>query len=275
MGGLSLRTLAVVAGLSASLLAGCEDQQRDTRPRSDIVITDAVLVAPRSGAASLSAKFANGTGQEDEIARISARRGVEPLSVYQPGHGIHLIPGVPSVLSSSLGGEMVVVRCVEPGQSVRVTFTFMHAPDQSLDVPVVADAAKYEEVNVWRQLPTITNGRFVVVPGQRCAFAGFTIDGHGGSQHASLDDITVTGPDGRDIAWKHVTATGGPADVFASAEPMDWAPAVMAPGEVCDEPGSGDADYIEAADVKVGETVTVAIEFPVGVVRAPFRIVAG
>jgi hypothetical protein len=56
---------------------------------------------------------------------------------------------------------------------------------------------------------------------------------------------------------------------------MNWEPAVMAPGEVCDEPGNGDADYIDAADVKVGETVEVAIEFPAGVVRAPFKIVAG
>lgn len=257
------------------MVAGCGDKPRTKPSASGITITDAVLVAPASGAASLSAKIANNSWRHDEIARITARRGSDELPVYSLGwEGLSI--GHRNVLSSAELGDAVVVREVRPGQKVSVEFTFKYAPKARIEVPVVADGPKFAKVHVYRHpLPTITDGRFVVIPGQRCAFVGYTADGHGVIQSAALKDIRVTRANGQNVAWKHVTATGGPAAFIATEEPMSTEPADWAPSEVCDEPGSGDADYIEAAEVKVGETVTVAIEFPAGVVRAPFRIVRG
>jgi hypothetical protein len=37
----------------------------------------------------------------------------------------------------------------------------------------------------------------------------------------------------------------------------------------------GEADYIDASAVKVGQTVQVSVDFPTGVVTASFQVVAG
>lgn len=126
--------------------------------------------------------------------------------------------------------------------------------------------------------PQFKNARVHVRSGQDRAYVGYTIIGHGDNQYASPETIRAVGEDGRAIDWKHQTATGGPADVFA----MDGS-RVEAPGS----PESGDADYFDASDVRVGETITVTFRFvlppnpddgstpprAVHLVKVPFKVV--
>ena len=64
---------------------------------------------------------------------------------------------------------------------------------------------------------------------------------------------------------QHQTETGGPADITAMAGRR-----VVTPGS----PRSGDADYVDASRVKVGQTVTFMFYFDKGAVKVPFKVVA-
>lgn len=265
-----------VVVLVGSLLAGCSGADKVKPAAGGITITSPALVTPESGAASLTARIDNQTGHEDEVVHVSARRGATKLSVYQGRGATHDVPrGKHTMGTSMYDNDVVVVRGVKPGQSIRVSFDFEHAKSLTVDVPAVANGPGYKDLDVYEHPPSITNGRFVVVPGQRCAFVGYTVDGRGTLQTSPLDKISVTDPNGKRIKWKHVTATGGSAEFMAVETPRDVDPVDLKPGEICDEDGKGDADYIDAAAVKVGETVQVSIEFAPGVVTAPFQIVAG
>ena len=124
--------------------------------------------------------------------------------------------------------------------------------------------------------PRFENARIVVRPGHARAYVGFTITGSGDNQYARPDDITVTLPDGSTIPWKHQTATGGPPEIAALKERVTYPPG--------SEDG-GDADYIDAADVRAGQTVTIRFVFirlddngnlkTRAVAKVPFKVVAG
>lgn len=113
--------------------------------------------------------------------------------------------------------------------------------------------------------PRFEDARIVVRPGEDRAYVGYTVVGSGENQYASLSDIRAVGPSGQVLDWKHQTATGGPADIIAMAEPMTHTPATGV---------GGDAFYFDASTVKVGEIVRVTFKFPTGPVRVPFRVVA-
>lgn len=281
---MATRPIVTVAAavIASALVTGCgneSDGPPSATPAPDgMVVTDAVLVTPETGAASLSAVVENTSGREDALVHVSAARGSTKLSVFQDRdvEAHTLAPGQQSVLSGADTFNPVVVRGVKPKETVLITMQFLHAPTAVLEVPAVADGPEHQDVAVYSApLPTITNGHFVVVPGQRCAFVGYTVDGHGEVQGTNLDRVTVAGPDGQKIDWKHVTATGGPSGFIAVEKPISVEPVVMKRGEICDKPGMGDADYVEASDVEVGQTLQVSVDFPAGVVTAPFRVVAG
>lgn len=135
-----------------------------------------------------------------------------------------------------------------------------------------------QEAEALLHAPRFEDARIYVWDGQPRAYVGFTIIGRGDHQYASPETIRAVGEDDRAVDWKHQTATGGPADVVA----MDGSQ-VVAPGS----PDGGDADYFDASDVHVGETVTVTFRFvllpnpwdgsapprAVHVVKVPFRVV--
>lgn len=133
--------------------------------------------------------------------------------------------------------------------------------------------------------PRFEDARIVVRPDNDCAYVGYTILSDQ-QLMANLEDITATRPSGQPIDWKHQTATGGPAAILARdgrevVTPDD-------PGG-CGVGGTGDADYFDARDVQVGETVRVTFRFldipddwdgeaPLGpkrVVEVPFKVVSG
>lgn len=130
--------------------------------------------------------------------------------------------------------------------------------------------AKRQDVQPWLKVraepPRFEDARIVLRPGQDRAYIGYTIIGEGEHQYGSLADIRVVGPDGRAIRWKHQTATGGSAEILAVDGRHEFPPGTG--------PDSGDADYVDASTVEVGQTVTVTFRFHTGTVAVPFEVVA-
>lgn len=130
--------------------------------------------------------------------------------------------------------------------------------------------AKRPDIRPWLKVhaepPRFENARIVLRPGQDRAYVGYTIIGKGEAQFGSLADIRVVGPDGNAIKWKHQTATGGSAEIVAVDGRQEFPPATG--------PDSGDADYVDASEVEVGQTITVTFRFHTGPIAVPFRVVA-
>jgi hypothetical protein len=271
MSGFSLRTCAVLAVLLGGLISGCRQAPINPKPheattQGEVAITNAVLVAADNGVATLAGTATNTARRPDSTVSIQARRGPHQLEVYASTGGVTMFPGKPAPLGDI--GQAYVVRGVKPGQTVHLTIVCERAAPIPLDVPVVEFGPKYTNrlITFPGPPPTVTQGRIVVGPGGKRAYVGYTINGNGEAQHGSLEDVKAIDPSGRSIAWKHQTATGGPADIYAPEGSMTVVPET----EV-----GGDADYVDAADVHVGETIQVAFEFPAGIVKVPFRVVAG
>jgi hypothetical protein len=129
--------------------------------------------------------------------------------------------------------------------------------------------AKRPDIQRWLKVraepPRFEDARIVLRPGQDRAYVGYTIIGKGETQYASPGDVRVVGPDGRSIKWKQQTATGGPGDIVA-AEGRQANPPATGPG--------GDAFYIDASAVELGQTITVTFRFHTGDVAVPFKVVA-
>jgi hypothetical protein len=127
--------------------------------------------------------------------------------------------------------------------------------------------------------PRFDNARIILRPGEDRAYVGFTIIGSGDNQYATPTRISAVAPDGRAIDWKHQTATGGPADIVAMEGKRVYEPATGL---------GGDADYFDAAGLKIGDTIRVTFSFitmpdpsggPMPAPRStnvdvPFRVVA-
>jgi hypothetical protein len=127
--------------------------------------------------------------------------------------------------------------------------------------------------------PRFDNARIILRPGEDRAYVGFTIIGSGDNQYATPTRISAVAPDGRAIDWKHQTATGGPADIVAMEGKRVYEPATGV---------GGDADYFDAAGLKIGDTIRVTFSFitmpdpsegPMPAPRStnvdvPFRVVA-
>jgi copper(I)-binding protein len=275
MGVHPFRTAAALVALSGVLLGGCGKLPREKAAADGIAVSGAVLVTPKTGAGSLSAKVVNRSGRDDEIVGVSAMHGSTKLFVFQGGGGgWELLPaGRGRALGPAIHGEPFVVRGIEPGQTVQLTIRFKHATPVTLKVPVVEDGPQYSTIFAY-PLPTISNGRIVVRSSSPCAYVGYTIVSNGGVQRTMPADVVAVGPDGKKVAWKHQSATGGPGDIVATEEPRVVEPAADDAG--CEGRGQGgDADYVDAAAVTVGQTVEVEFEFPAGLVRVPFHVMAG
>lgn len=130
--------------------------------------------------------------------------------------------------------------------------------------------AKRADIQRWLKVraepPRFEDARIVLRPGHDRAYIGYTIIGEGEHQYGSLADIRVVGPDGRSIRWKHHTATGGSAEIVAVDGRQEFPPGTG--------PDSGDADYVDASAVEVGQTITITFRFHTGPVAVPFKVVA-
>jgi len=132
--------------------------------------------------------------------------------------------------------------------------------------------------------PKFENARIVLRPGEDRAYVGYTLIDKVGQLTASLEEITAVRANGRPIKWQHQTATGGPAQIGAHGRDV-----VEPANDLGPYADVGDADFFDAEDLRLGETITVTFRFraiqdvmgwdeplpaPRAVVKVPFLVVA-
>ncbi|WP_159539733.1 hypothetical protein [Aeromicrobium sp. 9AM] len=235
-----------------------------------------MLVRNENGLATLSARILNHT---DKVVAISnayfddARPEGPQLRVVRTGAVNIAADG-----KATLGHEApAAVRIANsPGAGAAVAFTLEFGNDAGdwysipLTVPVVARTATYNDVTDSKIITSIKveNARITVVPGQRKAYVDGTVVGT--IDDSAWDLPTAVDADGDPVAYRHQTATGGPYGMAARKgkriEIGSGAPY---------KDGEGDADYFDAKDVTVGETIMVTIPFQSGDAIVPFKVVAG
>ena len=251
--------------------------------RGDIEVLDAVLVMNDDGSATLSARIVNHTDRARALGGVTTRDAdydTYPIRFFSGMHQSAIEPGAKATIGGTHDPVRIrIARGVEPGTRVPLSFRFDlidaydELPETSLKVPVVARSARYDAVagNKPNTEIKVVDAKIVVVRGQEKAYVG-------GATTGSITDTawelpTATDAKGNPVAYRHHTATGGPYGWLVEAGktiPFGGPPWVVPE----DEP-QGDADYFNAKDVKVGETITVTIPFQSGDVVAPFKVVAG
>lgn len=195
------------------------------------------------------------------------------------------VPPVPSDAGPGWGGDesgaQLSLFWVEGSGADEEFFEFLvRVDDPTCDKR--PDIRKYLDVN--ETPPRFENARIVVRPGEARAYVGYTLIDDVGQLRVTQDGITAKLSDGRPVEWNHQTATGGPSDIGA-----DGTVVVEPANDVSPYTDVGDADYFDAADLTIGETVTVTFHFiadrdvfdqtkqpptPRAVVKVPFRVVA-
>ncbi|MFI5428953.1 hypothetical protein [Aeromicrobium sp. UC242_57] len=248
-------------------------------PRSDVEVRDAVFIADTSGHALLTAKVTNRT--DTELGLLSADLpDQDGLLIMDRSHGPikgHATTSIGRIDDTYLAA---MIEGAEPGTDVTVTLTFedlatipaVELPPISLTAPVIARSPDNDDLlGVPPDAITVKDGVIVVVPGQERAYVDGTIT-------SKIDDMTWGLPtaknaQGKTVAYRHQTSTGGPSGLTArTGEPTRIG---GPPYRVPDPEQIGDADYFDAADVTVGETITVTIPFQYGDVIARFKVMAG
>lgn len=248
-------------------------------PREHIEVLDPVFVMNDDGSATLSAQVVNNT---DEAAAISDAYfdGEQPdewaLRVFRSGNFLIAANG-----KTTLGEEdPAKVRIANaPTVGTKVAFTLglgsadepgMATQTLEIDAPVVERTSAYAAVTGMKPNTAITvdDARITVLPGQRKAYVDGTVI-------STIDDgawelPTAVDADGNPVRYRHQTATGGPYGIAA----VKGKKIEIGSGPPYKE-GEGDADYFNAKDLTVGETITVTIPFQSGDVIVPFKVVAG
>lgn len=247
--------------------------------RGHIDVLGAVFVMNDNGSATLSARLVNHT---DDAAAISDAYfdGEQPsewaLRVFRSDHNV-IVPNGKTALGGEDGPATIrVAHAPEAGDVVPFTLAFGSADEPGmstntivLKVPVIERSAEYDTVagNEPNTAIKVENARITVVPGQKKAYVDGTVV-------ATISDgawelPTAVDADGKPVAYRHQTATGGPYGI--SAEKGRRLEIGSGPPY---EEGEGDADYFDAKDVTVGETISVTIPFQSGDVIVPFKVVA-
>ncbi|KQX71734.1 MULTISPECIES: hypothetical protein [unclassified Aeromicrobium] len=152
-------SLTVVAGLTLTACGTSFGAQTNqvyqpavgANERGDVESHNTLLVGNRDGSATVSAGLVNNLDDEQTLTGVSVtdEQG-ESLTVTKPKSPLSL----PSKLLTTLGGEtpdsvFVVGEGAEPGDYVKVTFTFSDSPELVVNAPVVAradHAAEYDDV---------------------------------------------------------------------------------------------------------------------------------
>lgn len=248
--------------------------------RGDIDVLGAVLVMNRDGSATLSARIVNHTKNPREIGGVTPsdlEDVTDPIRFFGIRNHPMIQPGA-SATTGNIGDPVLIrmVRHIPLGEDVRLDLRFdtqdgmTAAVTVSLKVPVIARSAKYATVagDEPNTAIKVDNARIVVVPGQKKAYVNGTVV-------STIDDNAYELPTAKDAAGKrvpylHQTATGGPYGLFA--EKRKKIEIGAGPPYRLTE---GDADYFNAKDLTVGETITVTIPFQSGDVIAPFKVVSG
>jgi hypothetical protein len=248
--------------------------------RDDIEVLDAVLVMNDDGSATLSARIVNHTDADTKISRAYLRKDEEAsIRVFPANKDVIHAGGEATTGGVSDPVRIRVPNAPETDATIPVSLEFdMDEPNYrmiaiTISAPVVERSPAYETVagNKPNTEIKVVGAKIVVVHGQKKAYVG-------GATTGSITDTawelpTATDAKGNPVQYRHQTATGGPYEWLVEAGktiPFGGPPWVVSE----DEP-QGDADYFNAKDVKVGETITVTIPFQSGDVVAPFKVVAG
>jgi hypothetical protein len=254
--------------------------------RGDIDVLGAVFVMNDDGSTTLSAEIVNHLDLAQDLVSVSL--GDDPngpdLRLFQT-RGDTFRTGQ----TVSVGGETdpVWIRfldVVKPGADLpailplQLQFYAMSGfkekyTDINLNVPVVQRSPEYDAIVGNRPNTAIKaiDAKIVVVPGQRRAYVGGSLTGSI-TDHA-WELPTAADAEGNPVEYRHQTATGGPYGMLVEAGktiPFGGPPYVVPESDVM-----GDADYFDAKDVTIGETITVTIPFQSGDVVVPFKVVAG
>ena len=251
--------------------------------RGDVDVLDAVFVMNDDGSATLSAQIVSHLDLAQDLVSVSV--GEDP-----DGPALRLFQSRGDVFRTdqtvSVGGESDPVRIRFLGIAksgadlpailpLQLQFYAMSGlkekyTDIDLKVPVVERSSKNDAVvgNEPNTAITVENARITVIPGQRKAYVDGTVvstitDG-------AFDLPTAVDADGKVVAYRHQTATGGPYGI----EAVKGKEAEIGNGPPYEE-REGDADYFDAKDLTVGETITVTIPFQSGDVVVPFKVVSG
>lgn len=245
-----------------------------------ITVSGAFLVASRTAGATLVATLQGpaGVAVDGITAEIDGR--TLPVAIGADGDAVDSnmlekgplrlgAKGVKHDDGSVYARNAYVVHDVKVGQRVQVTLDLNGASNMALDVPVV-DADKVDDVALFEgPPPKFTDAKIVVFAGEERATLGYTLVSRSGrSEGTSVDRLTFSNRDGvpLNIELQHHTATGGPSGIGAWVKPETT---------VAARPSDGDYDYVDAAALKVGQTVTIHFPFPSGVSDVPFKVVAG
>ena len=249
-------------------------------PHADVEVLDAVLVVNDDGSATLSAQIVNHTDTDQEIsdAYVGEQYGDGPtVRVFRSDHNVIAADG-----TATTGGEddPATIRMPDAnklGDSVPLSLEFRQADSVveapvivPLQVPVVERSPKYDAVvgNEPNTAIKVEHARITVLPGQRKAYVDGTVVAT--ISDGALELPTAVDADGKPVRYRHQTATGGPYGI----EAVKGERTEIGSGPPYQE-GEGDADYFNAKDVTVGETITVTIPFQSGDVIVPFKVVAG
>lgn len=284
---------SIVAGVAAGMGASSLTPDASTKgwqvistpaPATEgVEVRNPVLVMNDDGTATLSAVLTNHTDTALDLNGAAGGRqdDYDPalLLVFGNRSDTALEPGVPTRIGGV--GDAFRIRFrdrVQPTSTLPMTLQFLphdgpaaDATEVTLLAPVVERDTTHSEVanNAPNTEITVHDGVVVVVPGQAKAYIG-------GYLTATVQDMTeirpvAVRPNGRELEVLHQTATGGPSGFFATPDEQVRLgnPPYLDTGE------PGDADYLRADDVVVGETVDITFRFPSGDVTAKFKVVQG
>jgi hypothetical protein len=278
-------TLAMTAAL---VLAGCTGSSEapttkptatktSAKPKATIELADAALVTNPNGSATLSATIVNHTDEEQEFTGYTIKRdgvAVRTRSFHLSAYS-NVGAGKSVTIGTTRSTQIQVDDKTSVGQSLAVELNFGlfdHRGEPIVvraNVPVVERTVEDDAVVGAKFNPHISveGGKVVVIAGQKRAYIGGTVV-------STVDDSSwelpaAVDPDGNPVKYRHQTATGGPYGITAVKGRR------MALGGPPFTPTEGDADYINANDVKIGEKLTVTIPFESGNVEAVFTVVAG
>lgn len=248
-------------------------------PRADVEVRDAVFVLNDDGSATLSARIVNHTAENLEVSNVAVEDDSYPAEGLRWFRPTNRSIAADATTTAGHESDPVRIRLMDagkPGDTFPFLIEFMPLDNYTEDtttvrlkVPVVARAAEYEDIvgNGPNTAIKAIEAKVVVIPGQKKAYVGGSLTGTITDHAWTLP--TAVGADGRPVRYRHQTATGGPYGMMVEAGktiPFGGPPYTE---------GEGDADYFDADDVTVGETITVTIPFQSGDVIVPFKVVAG
>ncbi|MET0766225.1 MAG: hypothetical protein ABWY50_01135 [Aeromicrobium sp.] len=234
------------------------------------------------GGATLSATVVNHLAGPLGIDRAVAGQKDDDEAPIMLVHGTRSDIEIQAGQTMRIGGigdpfRLRLTDRVQVGSTLPVTLFFGRAPAMA-NGPAVTVLARVVPRDT-RHDAVANNGpnreiavhdpKIVVVPGQEKAYLG-------GWFESTIDDgaerrPVAADPGGRPLDVLHQTATGGPSGFFAQAgEKM-----IIGQSPYLDVEPHGDADYLRASDVRVGQVITVTFQFPSGDVIAKATVVQG